>query len=104
MQQNRSPDRSVPLDEEIYEIESRDVDPEALLLQSSDDKMVRQALEDLRVEFREVLVLREIEELPCREIARVTDLPMGTVMSRPARGRKRLQLALTNHKYAEVLS
>ena len=66
--------------------------------------MVRQALEELPVEFREVLVLRELEEMSYREIASITDLPLGTVMSRLARGRKRLQLALTNHMHAEVLS
>jgi len=66
--------------------------------------MVRQALEELPVEFREVLVLRELEEMSYRDIASITDLPLGTVMSRLARGRKRLQQALTNHMHAEVLS
>ena len=66
--------------------------------------MVRAALEELPPEFREVLVLREFEELSYKEIARITDLPIGTVMSRLARGRKRLQRALVNHDYAEVLS
>jgi RNA polymerase sigma factor (sigma-70 family) len=104
MQQNRFPDLAVSLDDEIYEIESKDLDPEALLLQSSDSQMVRQALEELPAEFREVLVLREFEELSYKEIARITDLPLGTVMSRLARARKRLQLALRNHKYEEVPS
>ena len=104
MQQNRFPDLAVSLDEEVYEIESKDLDPEALLLQSSDSQMVRQALEELPAEFREVLVLREFEELSYKEIARITDLPLGTVMSRLARARKRLKLALTNHKYEEVPS
>jgi RNA polymerase sigma factor (sigma-70 family) len=66
--------------------------------------LVGQALEDLPVEFREVLVLRELEEMSYREIASITDLPLGTVMSRLARGSKRLQLALTNQMHAEVLS
>ncbi len=74
------------------------------VLQSADTQMVRQALEELPVEFREVLVLRELEEMSYREIASITDLPLGTVMSRLARGRKRLQLALTNQMHAEVLS
>lgn len=102
MQQNRSPNRSVPLDDEVYEIQSQDLNPEALLLQSSDSQVVRRALEELPVEFREVMVLRELEELSYKEIASITDLPLGTVMSRLARGRKRLQLALTNHRYSEV--
>ncbi len=102
MQHNRSPELTVSLDDDVPEIESKDLNPEALLLQSADTQMVRQALEDLPVEFREVLVLRELEEMSYREIASITDLPLGTVMSRLARGRKRLQLALTNQKHAEV--
>ncbi len=102
MQHNRSPELTVSLDDDVPEIESKDLNPEALLLQSADTQMVRQALEDLPVEFREVLVLRELEEMSYREIASITDLPLGTVMSRLARGRKRLQLALTNRKHAEV--
>ena len=102
MQRNRSPELTVSLDDDVPEIESKDLNPEALLLQSADTQMVRQALEDLPVEFREVLVLRELEEMSYREIASITDLPLGTVMSRLARGRKRLQLALTNRKHAEV--
>jgi len=49
-------------------------------------------------------VLRELEEMSYRDIANITNLPLGTVMSRLARGRKRLQLALTNQIHAEVLS
>jgi RNA polymerase sigma factor (sigma-70 family) len=104
MQHNRSPELSVPVDNELHEIESRDLNPEALLVQRSDTLMVRQALEELPVEFREVLVLRELEEMSYRDIASITDLPLGTVMSRLARGRKRLQLALTNQMHAEVSS
>jgi RNA polymerase sigma factor (sigma-70 family) len=66
--------------------------------------MIRKALEELPAEFREVLVLREFEELSYKEITQITQVPIGTVMSCLARGRKRLPLALSNHKYAEVLS
>ena len=104
MQHNRSPELRVPVDDELHEIESTDLNPEALLLQRADTLMVRQALEELPVEFREVLVLRELEEMSYRDIANITNLPLGTVMSRLARGRKRLQLALTNQIHAEVLS
>jgi len=102
MQQNRSPGQSVPLDDEIYEIESNELNPEALLQQTADSKMVREALEQLPVEFREVLVLRELEEFSYKEIAQITALPIGTVMSRLARGRKRLQQVLTKGKSVEV--
>ena len=103
MQHNRSPELTVSLDDDVPEIESKDLNPEALLLQSADTQMVRQALEDLPVEFREVLVLRELEEMSYREIASITDLPLGTVMSRLARGRKQLRLALTNEMHGEVV-
>jgi RNA polymerase sigma factor (sigma-70 family) len=96
MQQNRSPELTIPLDDELHEIESKDLNPEALLLQSADTQMVRQALEDLPVEFREVLVLRELEGLSYKQIADVADIPMGTVMSRLARARKRLQQSLAS--------
>jgi RNA polymerase sigma factor (sigma-70 family) len=103
MQHNRSPQLNVSDDDdEQYEIESTDPNPEELLLQRADTLMVRQALTELPIEFREVMVLRELEDLSYKEIAGITDLPLGTVMSRLARGRKRLQMALTNQKHGEV--
>lgn len=102
MQRNRSPELYVPLDDETDEIESADLDPEALLLQRADAQLVRRALEELPIEFREVLVFRELEEMSYKQIATITELPVGTVMSRLARGRKRLQLALSSHRQAEV--
>jgi RNA polymerase sigma-70 factor (ECF subfamily) len=56
---------------------------------------VRQAIDRLPLEFREVIVLREIEGLSYKEISDVTGVPVGTVMSRLSRARKRLQEALT---------
>ena len=68
--------------------------PETALLQHADREMVRAALETLPVEFREALVLREFEGLTYKEIAAVVDVPLGTVMSRLARARERLQRAV----------
>jgi RNA polymerase sigma factor (sigma-70 family) len=104
LQHNRSPELTSPEDDDLHEIESKDLNPEALLLQTANAQMVRQALEALPIEFREIVVLREFEELSYREIAGITDLPLGTVMSRLARGRKQLRLALTNEMQAEVSS
>jgi len=64
--------------------------PEALVIQQETVKQVHQALERLPVEFREAIVLRELEGLAYKEIAVVTAVPIGTVMSRLARGRERL--------------
>jgi RNA polymerase sigma factor (sigma-70 family) len=69
-------------------------DPEALAIRAEDARRVQDALQRLPVEYREVLVLRELEELGYREIAAVIDVPMGTVMSRLARGRRRLAAML----------
>jgi len=104
MQRNRSAQLNMTLDDEVHEVKSADLNPEALLLQKADAQMVRQAVEELPVEFREVLVLRELDEMSYKQIAEVADLPLGTVMSRLARARKRLQQILASHTQTEVLS
>ncbi|WP_323118797.1 RNA polymerase sigma factor [Burkholderia alba] len=71
------------------------IDPQALLIREEDARLVHDALGRLPAEYREVLVLREMEELSYREIAAIADLPVGTVMSRLARGRRRLAEVLT---------
>jgi RNA polymerase sigma-70 factor (ECF subfamily) len=60
----------------------------------ADTEALRAALETLAPEFREALVLRELEGLSYKEIAEVSDVPVGTVMSRLARARRQLQGAL----------
>ena len=66
------------------------LDPEAQLIQQQTVEQVRRALETLPTDFREVLVLRELEGLSYKEIAAIVGIPLGTVMSRLARGRERL--------------
>lgn len=68
--------------------------PEAQVIRHADGLLVRGALEELPVEFREAVVLRELEGLSYKEIAEVAGVPLGTVMSRISRGRKHLQQAL----------
>jgi len=104
MQRNRSPELNMPLDDEPREVEGDDLNPEELLLQKTDAQTLRQAVEELPLEFREVLVLRELDEMSYKQIAAVADLPLGTVMSRLARARKRLQHILVGHEQTEVLS
>jgi RNA polymerase sigma factor (sigma-70 family) len=65
-------------------------DPQTLLIRDEDARQVHAALARLPVEYREVLILRELEEMGYREIALVADVPIGTVMSRLARGRRKL--------------
>ncbi len=70
------------------------LDPEAQLIQQQTVEHVRRALETLPTDFREVLVLRELEGLSYKEIAAIVGTPLGTVMSRLARARERLADAL----------
>jgi RNA polymerase sigma-70 factor, ECF subfamily len=71
-----------------------ETNPEVIMLQSANRKLVNQALEELPVGYREVLVMRELEELTYKEIAAVAGIPIGTVMSRLARGRELLRRAI----------
>jgi RNA polymerase sigma-70 factor (ECF subfamily) len=68
-------------------------DPETLLLQRLDSELLNRLIDKLSAPYREILVLREIEDMSYREIAEVLALPIGTVMSRLARAREKLQRA-----------
>jgi RNA polymerase sigma factor (sigma-70 family) len=100
-QRNGSRTLTTVADEEIEDIASPSPDPEARLLHSADSERLRQALEQLPVEYREVIVLRELEELSYKEIADIAAIPLGTVMSRLARARKRLQQCLMTDESRE---
>jgi RNA polymerase sigma factor (sigma-70 family) len=99
LQQNRRHELTTDLDE-VQEVESHDPSPEAILQQNIDHALLREALEALPVEYREVVILRELEGFSYKEIADLADMPIGTVMSRLARARKRLQQFLSER--AEV--
>jgi RNA polymerase sigma-70 factor (ECF subfamily) len=76
------------------QIAGEDPTPEAQLIGEVDRGLVRSALAELPPIFREAMVLREIEGLAYREISQVTGAPIGTVMSRLARGRRELRKTL----------
>ena len=84
--------------EDTATMQYADDNPEALLIQKDNRRELQQALEALSVEFREVIVMRELEELSYKQIAGIVGIPIGTVMSRLGRGRKQLAaiLASTN--------
>ena len=67
------------------------VDPEQAFLRTAESKALADAIAALPLAYREVLILRELEELSYKEIARIADIPIGTVMSRLARARGLLQ-------------
>ena len=94
LQKNRKQELATVFDEEIHDIEDTASNPEVLLLNNSDQQEIRRAVEQLPVEFREVMILRELEGMSYKEIAEMTDVPIGTVMSRLARARKQLQQSL----------
>ena len=95
----RSRDESTEFDEEMHSFGDDetlpamgrvDLNPEAIASRRDDVRLLDRALEELAVEFRETLVLREIEDLSYKEIAAAQGVPIGTVMSRIARGRRQL--------------
>lgn len=87
---NRAAAMTVPYEEEAHAIADADADPARLALCADDRRRVDAALERLPAEFRETVILRELEELSYREIAEALAIPIGTVMSRLARGRRLL--------------
>ena len=96
IQRNRRADRTELFDEEIHSMSfSGGADPEAQVLAGADRESLRRALEDLPDAFREALVLREMEGMSYKEIADVTSVSLGTVMSRLARARTQLRESLS---------
>jgi RNA polymerase sigma-70 factor (ECF subfamily) len=91
LQKHRALEQNVSFDEEQHGLNRADQGPEAHLLRTEDAAILHDALLELPTEFREVVVLRELEELSYKEIAGIAGIPVGTVMSRLARGRERLQ-------------
>jgi RNA polymerase sigma-70 factor (ECF subfamily) len=95
-QRRKGPDGAVlEFDEAQHSGAVADEHPEAALLRSAANESLRRALDSMAPEFREVIVLRELEGLSYKEISDVAGVPVGTVMSRLSRARKRLQEALT---------
>jgi RNA polymerase sigma-70 factor (ECF subfamily) len=93
---NRPLQDAAEFDENLFPPDFRAPDPEEAMLQNDSGNLVRMALEKLPRNFREVLILRELEGMSYREIADITGIPAGTVMSSLSRGRGRLRQALTS--------
>jgi len=95
MKRNRTPSATVGLDGQAEDRREPSPGPEEILLISLDREEVRRALEQLPSEFREAVVLRELEGLSYKEIATAVGVPLGTVMSRLSRGREWLRRILS---------
>ncbi len=76
--------------DESFHVEDDAEGPDVLAARSLDRRMLNEAITALPVQFREVLVLRELEDLAYKDIARIVDIPLGTVMSRLSRARRLL--------------
>jgi RNA polymerase sigma factor (sigma-70 family) len=97
--QNRGNDSSTSVfDEELHSPPADQIElengPEAMLIRNQSQRRVHRALQALRLEYREVIVLRELEEMSYKEIAFIVGIPMGTVMSRLGRARQQLATML----------
>jgi len=102
LRRNRMDDSTAELDEDMPAMDSASSNPEAVLLSAARRDLVQRALEDLPAALREIVILREMEGMSYKEIAEVTAVPIGTVMSRLARARARLQQLLAGANSEEA--
>jgi RNA polymerase sigma-70 factor (ECF subfamily) len=96
LRRNRPPGPTVPFDETWHDRPTEDVEP------TDGRELLQQALADLPAEFREAVVLREMEGLSYKEVAEVTSVPIGTVMSRLSRGRGLLRQMMAGRRPDDV--
>jgi RNA polymerase sigma-70 factor (ECF subfamily) len=87
---SRSANQTMVYDDMTHDRPDDCLDPEALVLQQQAVERVQRAVQELPADFRDVIVLRELEGLSYKQIAAVAGIPIGTVMSRLARARERL--------------
>ena len=96
LRKNRPPEMAGAIDDEALAVEDVSAHADNINLWLADAETVRRAITELPVEFREMIVLREMEGLSYSEIADLAEVPIGTVMSRLARARKLLQKRLAS--------
>jgi RNA polymerase sigma-70 factor (ECF subfamily) len=96
LRKKRPLEMNVEIDDEALSVEDVSTASESVNLRLGDAEAVRRAIEELPVEFREIVILRELEGLSYKEIADLAEVPIGTVMSRLARARKQLQKRLAS--------
>lgn len=96
--EKRRTHEAVSYREDVHDLSDESSNPVFLAIRKCDEAQVRAALEELPPQLREVIALREIEGLSYQEISTVTEVPMGTVMSRLSRGRLQLQRQLATTK------
>ena len=98
LKRNRPEEANIEFDESVHGAQTPLLEAGAELDRAQDRQTVRAAIEQLPIEFREVITLRELEGASYKEIADVAGVPIGTVMSRLARARHQLQTILSRTK------
>jgi RNA polymerase sigma factor (sigma-70 family) len=94
LKKNHAVDLTTTFDEEIHGSGQKSVSPATILEHSEDSELIKEAMDELPAEFREILTLRHQEGLSYKEIADIAQIPPGTVMSRLARARGKLKECL----------
>src|SRR5271163_5013211 len=100
LEKNRPVELMTEFDEDQHQ--QSNATPETLAIAGDNRERLARALDTLPVRFREVIILRELEGCSYKEIAAITSVPIGTVMSALARARQRLQRALTQPAQQEA--
>jgi RNA polymerase sigma-70 factor, ECF subfamily len=101
LENNCSRELMVEFDEELYP--QPVATPESIAIANEDRERFSRALESLPPRFRESLVLRELEGCSYKEVAAITSIPIGTVMSSLLRARRQLCSALTSSRHKEAI-
>lgn len=108
LRDNRHKHDTVPFDDDVHGAGGDDVDisvfgggnnPENIVASMDTKRAVNLGLESLPLPFREVVVLRDMDDLSYKQIAEIVGIPIGTVMSRLARGRKLLAVFFKQHEF-----
>jgi RNA polymerase sigma-70 factor (ECF subfamily) len=101
LKRNRRAEDATPFDEELHPSPDEPPGPDTLVMEKANQEILRESIDELPVEFREVLILRELEGLSYKEIADIAAVPIGTVMSRLARAREHLRRRLVTRLEVE---
>jgi RNA polymerase sigma-70 factor (ECF subfamily) len=91
LKKSRAVDLTTTFDDEIHATDHESISPATILEHAEDAELIGKAMNELPVEFREILTLRHQQDLSYKEIGEILEIPIGTVMSRLARARIKLK-------------